>query len=655
MRHSKFSGQVEYETLDDVYHFLAAGIENPEHLQFLQQATQLAFDVKNNDKQPSSLDVAFTLKKLGVDTLTLIAALLTDPRLRDRLSPIYLEEQFNPQIAALAKHVNWLNTFKDPDLKNDHIPEQAEALRRLLLATVKDVRAVLIRLACRLQRLRMIRHEPCDTQYAVARETLDIFTPLANRLGIGELKWELEDLAFRHLEPEQYRAIAKSMDVNRSKREAIINGLVENLSGLLQEGQISARIYGRAKHIYSIWKKMQRKDQACHELADLLAVRIVVDSIPQCYQVLGLVHSLWRHLPAEFDDYITAPKENGYQSIHTAIFGPEKQIVEIQIRTEDMQVFAEQGLAAHWRYKEGSSQDQAMENTIEVLRGLLENPLDDGTLLEELKPDFFADRVYILTPKGEVMELPPQSTVLDFAYFVHTEIGHHCIGAKVDGQRVPLSYPLKSGERVEILTAPESTPKLSWLSHKKRYVTTARAAASIRNWLNAYYKDTDHSGLISSSHLSGLGNHTIVPSCCCHPRLGDRIVGVYQPDSSITVHIADCPNASKERHDKPILELEWGEATDGIRQTIHIEAFDRQGLLQDITTLVNQAQVNILAINSVTDTDDQSVSMDLLIELNSQDELDHLFRRLEYLANVFDVRVVAASECVNNILERQVC
>ena len=636
MKHSKFTGHSHPQSFESIYGFLAAGIERQAHLDFLKQALNYVLEVEDlDDHRPLSLNIACTLKTLGVDAQTLIAALLTDPRLREKLDPLSLEEQFNQPIADLTKHVNWLNTFKAADLSADYIPEQAEALRRLLLATVNDVRAVLIRLAYRLERLRQLNFEARESQYAVARETLDIFTPLANRLGIGELKWEMEDLAFRYLEPEQYRSIATSMDVNRTKRESIINGFVDNIKVLLESQDIHIRAYGRAKHLYSIWKKMQRKNQECHELADLLAVRIVVKDIPQCYQVLGIVHGLWKHLPEEFDDYIANPKENGYQSIHTAIFGPDQQIIEIQMRTEEMHEFAEYGVAAHWRYKEGSSQDKAMENTIETLRGLLENPVDDDTLLEELKPDFFNDRVYVLTPKGEVVELPRGATALDFAYFVHTEIGDHCIGAKVNNNRVPLSYPLKSGERVEILTDANSTPRLSWLNHKKQYVTTARASSSIRNWLNSHYKNTDTADLITSDHVSGLGSHKVTASGCCHPKLGDRIVGVYQPDSSIVVHLESCPNASKSMHDLPTLELEWGEYNDTIRQSIQIEAFDRQGLLQDLTTLMNKAHVNILQINSITDTDDQSVSMRLLLELNSQEELHHLLRRIEYVPNVF--------------------
>ena len=646
MKHSNFTGLPKYKSFDDLFDSLSTGIKNKENRKFLNKALTLVYEAQDeNDHRPSSLDIASTLKKLGVDSQTLTAALLSDPRLRENLDPLYMEDEFNERIAKLATHVNWLNTFKEANLSIDYIPEQAEALRRLLLATVNDVRAVLIRLVFRLQRLRKLYQEPRETQYAIAKETLDIFTPLANRLGIGELKWEMEDLAFRYLEPDQYMSIAKSMDANRVKREAIINNFVNKLQGLLEAENIPHKISGRAKHLYSIWKKMQRKNQECHELADLLAVRVVVDDSSQCYQVLGIVHGLWKHLPHEFDDYIANTKENGYQSIHTAIFGPKQQIIEVQIRSREMQEFAEHGVAAHWRYKEGSGQDKVMEKTIETLRGLLENPVDDDTLLEELKPTFLNDRVYVLTPKGTVIDLPQRATALDFAYFVHTEIGHHCIGAKVNGQRVPLSYPLKSGERVEILTDPESTPKLSWLSHHKQYVTTTRARSSIRHWLKERFKDTDNSELISSDRLSGIGTRKVSANGCCNPKIGDRIKGIYQPDSSIIVHRATCPNLSNNNKLR-ILNLEWGEKTDKIKLTIHIEAFDRQGLLQDITTLLNQTQVNVLKVNSETDTADQSVSMDLLVEVDSQDELNHLLKRTEYIPNVLKAELVETKETI---------
>lgn len=642
MKHSNFNGKHPYTDFVDLNEILSTDISDDlareqigKAIHYVQEVLELEDGNNEGDLRPRSPDIAITLKYLGVDYQTLVAALLSDPRLREKLDLLRIEQEFNENISNLVKHVHWLNTFREATESIDYVPEQVEALRKMLLATVDDVRAVLIRLAFRVQRLRGLSREPRELQYNIAKETLDVFSPLANRLGIGELKWEMEDLAFRYIEPEQYMTIAQSMAENRADRELYIKKFVKKILKLLKKEKIRAKAYGRAKHLYSIWKKMQRKKQACHELADLLAVRIVVDTIPQCYLVLGLVHGLWKHLPHEFDDYIARPKENGYQSIHTAIFGPKQQIIEIQIRTREMQEFAEHGVAAHWRYKEGSSQDLATEKTIGKLRRLLESPADDEILMEEFKTELFNDRVLVLTPKGKVIDLPRKATALDFAYFVHTEVGHHCIGAEVNGHRVPLSYPLKSGERVKILSDPNSRPNLNWLNHRKKYVTTSRAINGIRSWFRSYYKDTDNTQLISSENLSGVGAHQVNAANCCKPKIGDRIVGVYQEDTSILVHQSSCHNVAKNLRGHRILELDWEEKANKERLTIHIEAFDRQGLLRDITTLLNKLQTNVLKASTETDTADQSVVMDLLVELNSTDEIDFLLKRIEYIPNVF--------------------
>jgi len=300
-------------------------------------------------------------------------------------------------------------------------------------------------LGFRIQRLRQLKLEKRPVQRCIAQETFDIYAPLANRLGVSTLKWEMEDLAFRYKEPEQYSALAHSMAEKRSSREEFIETFVQHLQKHLSKIGVEAKLYGRPKHLYSIWEKMQKKSIELHDLADLLAVRIIVDNLSQCYQVLELVHVRWRHLHYEFDDYIANPKKNGYQSIHTAIFGPKNQVIEIQIRTQEMHDFAENGVAAHWRYKEGSKQDRALLRSISTLRQLFDNRIDDDTLLEEFKTEFFTNSVFVLTPTQEVRELPKGSTVLDFAYSIHTELGHQCVGAKVNKHRVPLSYPLKSG------------------------------------------------------------------------------------------------------------------------------------------------------------------------------------------------------------------
>jgi GTP pyrophosphokinase len=360
----------------------------------------------------------------------------------------------------------------------------AEGLRRLLLALVKDVRVVLIALAWQLARLRLARSDNEDA-LALARDAFLIHAPLANRLGVWQLKWEIEDLAFRFEDPESYRRVAQLVAERRTDRERFIHDFIGRLQEALAESGIEGEVLGRPKHIYSIWKKMQRKGLGFHELFDVRAVRVLVRDIPACYGVLGLVHSLWQPIPGEFDDYITTPKGNNYQSLHTAVVGPEGKTVEVQIRTYQMHEHNELGVAAHWRYKEGGPNDPAFDNKIAVMRQLLEatdETLDDESLLESFQSATSEERVYALTPKGKVVDLVLGSTVLDFAYHIHTEVGHRCRGAKINGRIVPLTHRVETGDRVEILTAKNATPSRDWLNPRLGFIRGARARAKVRHW-----------------------------------------------------------------------------------------------------------------------------------------------------------------------------
>ncbi len=367
-----------------------------------------------------------------------------------------------------------------------------EGLRRLLLAIIRDLRVVFILLARQLARLRAASALPEAERQALARLTNDIHAPLANRLGIWQLKWELEDLAFRYLQPEVYRRIAKLLDERRSDREGFIRASLEELRRALQEGGIQADLAGRPKHIYSIWKKMQRKALDFSDLYDIRAVRILVDSVADCYAALGVVHTLWPHLPGEFDDYVARPKGNGYRSLHTAVIGPYGKTLEVQIRTHEMHRANELGVAAHWRYKEGGSGDAEFEAKIAWMRKLLDARADgDGELAADLHNELVEDRVYLLTPKGEVFDLPHGATVLDFAYHVHTEVGHRCRGAKVNGRIVPLGFQPQSGDRVEILTAKQAEPSRDWLSVHHGYLHTSRAKDKVRAWFRRVAHDSN--------------------------------------------------------------------------------------------------------------------------------------------------------------------
>lgn len=438
--------------------------------------------------RPEGARVARILKDLGADSATLTAAILSDSRLRETLQPEFLTREFGETIANLVRNVNWLNTLNVYSIDIGEKQDQAEILRRMLLAMVDDVRAVLIKLATRLERLRILPGEDYDVRIYIARETLDIYSPLANRLGIAQLKWELEDLAFRYLQPQVYKRIARSLAENRTGRESYLSAFVERLNQLLEQENVEAQVYGRPKHIYSIWKKMQRKQVEFSDVFDLRAVRIVVDQLTTCYTVLGLIHGTWQYVPEEFDDYIANPKANGYQSLHTVVIGPEGAMVEIQIRTRAMHEFAELGVAAHWRYKEGGKQDSAVEKSVESLRRLLEHKDDDRGLLEDFRANIYTDRIFVLTPGGDLKDLPRGSTPLDFAYAIHTEVGHRCRGAKVDGRIVPLTYPLKSGEQVEILTIKSGAPSRNWLEPHLGYLKTPHARSKIRHW----FRKQDH-------------------------------------------------------------------------------------------------------------------------------------------------------------------
>jgi len=362
---------------------------------------------------------------------------------------------------------------------------QADALRRMLLAVVTDPRLVLVRLAGQLQRMRHARELPEAERLHLAWETREIYAPLANRLGIWQLKWELEDLAFRHLEPTEYRRIAGWLNESRVDRERYIETVIAEISGELARAGIAAEVIGRPKHIYSIWRKMHRKNLAFEQVFDVRAVRIITGSLEDCYAALGVVHGRWHYIPGEFDDYIATPKDNLYRSLHTAVLGPSAVPVEIQIRTREMHDHAELGVAAHWRYKEGAARDAAYDRKIEWLRELLAPASDaesDSDFLSRVRADLFDDRVYALTPKGEVVDLPSGSTPIDFAYHVHTELGHRCRGARVNGRLVPLNHRLSNGEVVEIVGGKQSQPSRDWLIEREGFLASPRSRAKVRAW-----------------------------------------------------------------------------------------------------------------------------------------------------------------------------
>ncbi|ALP53083.1 hypothetical protein Tel_07895 [Candidatus Tenderia electrophaga] len=464
----------------------------------IHQATDIALKAHAGQQRISgepyiqhSLAVADILAGIRMDYETIAAAVLHDVVEDTDISLDQVRRQFGDNIANLVDGVTKMmviQTFKglqEISKKEKRERVQAESLRKMLLAMVADVRVVLIKLADRTHNMRTLAALPQDKQKRIATETLEVYAPLANRLGMWQIKWELEDLSFRFLNPELYKEIAKMLDERRVDRQEFITNFIQTLEGELGKVQVNAEISGRPKHIYSIYRKMQRKSIDYHQVYDTRGVRVLVDTIPECYTVLGIVHALWRHIPGEFDDYIATPKQNNYQSIHTAVFGPDGKVVEVQIRTHKMHQDNELGVASHWRYKEGAEYDPGFERKINWLRQLLdwkEEVVDAGEFVDQFKSDAFEDRIYVFTPKGNVIDLPEGATPLDFAYHIHTEVGHRCRGAKVNGHMVPLTYKLKTGEQVDILTVKRGEPSRDWLNLDLGYLKTSRARSKVMHF-----------------------------------------------------------------------------------------------------------------------------------------------------------------------------
>ena len=436
------------------------------------------------------------LAPLHMDIETLQAAVLYVLLQEQKINQEQIFETYGKDLATLVHSAGTMSAISalktSPNSKASE--SQIDKIRKMLLAMVEDVRAVVIKLAERVCLLRKVKNADEETRVLLAREITDIYAPLANRLGIGQLKWELEDMSFRYLHPQTYIEIAKKLDGKRLDRESYIEGFVSNLQAELDKESIRAKVYGRPKHIFSIWKKMQGKDLKFDELFDVRAVRIVTERLQDCYSALGVVHTLFHHIPKEFDDYVANPKPNGYQSIHTIVVGPKGKTVEIQIRTEAMHEDAELGVAAHWKYKEGnhSGKQSGYEEKINWLRKILqwqEDVSESGSLVDEVRSQVFEDRVYVFTPKGEVVDLPAGCTVLDFAYYVHSQVGHRCIGAKVDGRIVPFTYQVQTGERVEVITAKHPNPKRDWLNPSLGYIASSRSRSKIQHWFKQQDKD----------------------------------------------------------------------------------------------------------------------------------------------------------------------
>ncbi len=664
-------------------------------------------------------EVAAIVESLGLPS-RIVAAAQAYPAFRDG----FLKEKAlqNNELESISRYILGLQQLDQFSLPRHWEPgealavQQSEALRKMLLAVVSDVRLVLVRIADQLHRLRWARNAPRAMQQALALETREVYAPLANRLGVWQLKWELEDLAFRYIEPETYGEIAAALREKREERVGFIESFQATLHEKLAAEGIEADISGRPKHIYSIYRKMQRKDRGIEALYDIRAVRVLVDSVSDCYAALGVVHNLWSYIPGEFDDYIANPKDNDYRSLHTAVVGPEGKTVEIQIRTHDMHRHAELGVAAHWRYKEGGGRPAAFDQKIRFLRQLLE-PADDGAdLLDQIRDDFFEDRVYAISPKGDVIELPANATPLDFAYYVHTQVGHRCRGAKVNGRLVPLTDQIENGEQIEIITGSQTRPSRDWLSPKLGYLAGARARAKVRNWFRHQdrdqhmrqgreildreltrlsvkdvqtdaiakqlkYESTDalsvalgagditsasiatalqhirgselsepirprrsrkKSGATDAVAVSGVGDLLCNFARCCRPVPPEPIGGYITQGRGVSIHRMDCGNflGLNRRHPERVLEIGWGESSDegAYPVELSLHAFDRSGLMRDITAVLADEHANVIDLKSHVDKKSLQVVMDLGIEVSDLPTLSTVIAKLEQLPNVVSVR-----------------
>jgi guanosine-3',5'-bis(diphosphate) 3'-pyrophosphohydrolase len=692
----------------------------PEKLTILEEAYKFASEKHQGQVRLSGdpfmehpLQTAFILAELQLDVSSLAAALLHDTPEDTGLPIKDIEAKFGSEIAKLVDGTTKLGKVSLSASGAGSGATQAENLRKMLVAMAEDLRVVFIKLADRLHNMRTLDALPKDRQLKNAQETLDIYAPLAHRLGIWELKWQLEDLSFMYLKPQEYHRITQLVDTRRAQREKFINRAIHVLKKELDNAGISADIFGRLKHIYSIYQKMEKYSamgKHFDEIYDLLALRVIVDTLQECYSAVGIIHSIWHPLPDAFDDYIANPKPNGYQALHTAVMCLGTTPLEVQIRTDDMHRIAEYGVAAHWRYKEGGKKELEFEERVGWLRQLIEwhRELSGAEeFLESVKTDIFIDQVFVYTPQGEIKDLPKGSTPLDFAYRVHTDLGHRCIGAKVNGKLVPLSYQLKNGDVIEIVSSKSPRgPSLDWLNPSLGFLHTTHARTKIRQWFNKQEKteSIEHGKQILDKELRRLGIQTdrqtiaelfeydklddfiaavgngsitahqivvklaaqeekeqevvttttstqTVPSAvqvlgvgdlmtniaqCCHPVPGDEIIGYITRSRGVTIHRADCHNVINEDEKERLIPVEWGQSDLLYPVKIQVDAWDRVGLVRDISTLVAEEKVNIASVN-LTNGNSQQITIFLTLETKGLTQLSEILKKIDGVRGVISV------------------
>ncbi len=693
----------------------------PDKVVQVREAYQFAAEAHEGQNRNSGdpyiehpLQVALTLADLQLDASSLVAALLHDVVENCDVPNIDIETRFGTEVAKLVDGVTRLGKIAWAGEDIARRESQAKNLRKMLVAMAEDIRVVFIKLADRLHNMQTLHFMPPDKQHRIALETMEIYAPLAHRLGIWELKWQIEDLSFRYLEPEKYKSVAKLVSRRRLERENFITQVIQTLKEEFEKAGLKAEIYGRPKHIFSIYQKMEKYESVgkqFDDIHDLQAVRVMVSSIGDCYNALGIIHTLWHPMPDEFDDYIANPKPNGYQSLHTTVMCLGTTPLELQIRTYEMHHIAEYGVAAHWRYKEGEKGDIRFEERISWLRQLIDWHREFSgaeEFLESVKTDIFNDQVFVYTPRGEIKDLPRGATSLDFAYRVHTELGHHCVGAKINGKLQPLNYKLNNGDIVEIMTVKSGKgPSQDWLRPSLGYVNTSSAREKIRQWfkkqkrqeniergrdllerelkrlgikssdkdeLARLFKYDDTDDFLAAIGYGGVSAHTIVMKLvtqvdaskiitpgapakastsvvkvlgvgdmltrlgeCCHPVPGDAITGYITRSRGVTVHKQTCPNVIHEKELERLIEVEWGVAKTVFPAKIQVEAWDRVGLVRDITTVVAEEKVNITSV-SFANRDDHTTLTILNLETSGLAQLSRMMEKIESIRGIISIQ-----------------
>ena len=618
------------------------------------------------------LAIADILLSMDLDTESLAVAIVYPLYQQHEIRHDIIVEKFGLSASKLLSNLLHMQSLGKLQQQTSRGQIQTENLRKMLLAMVVDVRAVLIILAERLWQLRDAKNSTHEDQVKMAQETFNIYAPLANRLGVWQLKWEIEDLCLRYLEPEIYKKIAVSLASRREEREKYIQRVIKVLSTLLTQLHIkNFEVTGRVKHIYSIYAKMKRKNADFKEIYDISAFRILVPEIPDCYTVLSVLQNTWSQILEEFDDYISQPKPNGYRSIHTVLVGPEDKIIEIQIRTHQMHQESELGVASHWRYKEGILGMSGFEAKIALLRQVMAwqkeiaNP--DKSKSDIPVKDLFADCIYVFTPLGDIIELPKGSTPIDFAYHIHSEIGHRCRGAKVDKKMVPLTHQLQTGNRIEIITAKESSPSRDWLNPHLGFVKSSRARSHIQHWFRvkdnelnlaeereaeeksakrgkpgekAVAKpDTIKPGF--KAQVLGVDNLLSKIARCCKPLPGDAMIGYITANRGLSIHRTDCSNIAhlKEINQQRFIAVNIGQAFSGSYPVdLELRTQNRPGLLRDITTKLAAENIHVNGLKTNAHTESLEAIISLSISISNIVDLNRAISLLNKLPDVIEVR-----------------